>query len=122
MVGEAMAPKVHPKNMESCQYSNRRVLTADKKICIALRVAGGATMIDAAWGFGVHPKTPRRIFLQFLLAVVRSGMGNIAFPTDEPSLQKLADAFDRTGVCCLIFHGCVGAGDGYAVRIKTPTV
>jgi hypothetical protein len=122
MVGEAMAPKVHPNNMAKRQYSNRRVLSADEKICIALRVAGGATMTDASWGFGVHAQTPRRIFLEFLIAVVRSEMGPIAFPNDAPSLQKLADAFDRTGVRCLLHHGCAGAGDGYPVRIKTPTL
>ena len=47
-LGQYLAVLVHPNNEYARRDSNRRCLNVDEKICIALRVAGGATAVDAA--------------------------------------------------------------------------
>jgi hypothetical protein len=95
-------------------------LNVDEKICIALRVAGGATAVDAAWGFGVSRTTVKGVFLKFIIALTRSSMGRIAYPTSQAELQTVADGFQAQtyGDKAQYYHGCGGAGDGLAVRIK----
>jgi hypothetical protein len=121
VLGPYLEPKVHPNNMHARQLSNRRVLTVEEKMCIALRVAGGATYQDAAWGFGVHRTAPPKCFFQFLFAFVRTNLGHVFMPTNVPELQKLADDYDKMGVKSVCFHGCTLTIDGHAVRIKMPT-
>jgi hypothetical protein len=95
-------------------------LSVDEKICIALRVAGGATAVDAAWGFGVAMTTVKRIFLRFIIALTRSRIGAIEYPTSQAKLQTVADEFQAQtyGDKAQYYHGCGGAGDGLAIRIK----
>ena len=111
---------VHPNNEYARRYSNRRCLNVDEKICIALRVAGGATAVDAAWGFGVSRTTVKGVFLKFIIALTRSSMGRIAYPTSQAELQTVADGFQAQtyGDKAQYYHGCGGAGDGLAVHIK----
>jgi hypothetical protein len=87
---------------------------------IALQITGGATAVDAAWGFGCMRTTAKRVFLQFLIALTRSSMGQIAYPTSQGELQSLADDFQKNtyGDKATYYHGCAGAGDGLAIRIK----
>ena len=68
-------------------------ITVDEKICISLQVAGGATSMDAAWGFGCHRTLVKRVFLNFLVGMARSSMGVIRYPTSEAELQRIAYDF-----------------------------
>jgi hypothetical protein len=119
-LGPYLQLHVHPNNEIARRNSNRRCLTVDEKICIALRVAGGATSTDAAWGFGCHRTLVKRVFLNFLVGMARSSVGIIRYPTSQAELQRIADDFQAktSGNKATYYHGCAGAGDGLAVRIK----
>jgi hypothetical protein len=54
---------VHPYNEIAGRNSNRWCLKVEKNICIALWVAGGATSMDATWGFGCHRTLVKWVFL-----------------------------------------------------------
>jgi hypothetical protein len=62
----------------------------------------------------------KRVFLNFLVALARSSMGIIRYPTSTAELQRISDGFQAKthGNSSLYYNGCGGAGDGLAVRIK----
>ena len=119
-VGPHLEIRVPLNNEIARRNSIRRCLSVHEKICIALRVAGGATSTDAAWGFGCHRTLVKRVFINFLLAVVRTSMGEITYPATTSGLQRASDGFQAKtyGNSAIYYHGCAGAGDGLAVRIK----
>jgi hypothetical protein len=119
-LGPHLQIRVAWNNEIARRNSIRRCLTVHEKICISLRVAGGATSTDAAWGFGCHRTLVKRVFLNFLVALARSSMGIIRYPTSTAELQRISDGFQAKthGNSSLYYHGCGGAGDGLAVRIK----
>jgi hypothetical protein len=119
-IGPYLQVLVHHNNELARRNSNRRCLKVEEKICIALRVSGGATSTDAAWGFGCHRTLVKRVFLKFLLAVSKSTIGPICYPTTPEEFKKVANGFAErtTRQNAAIYHACGGAGDGLAARIK----
>ena len=120
MLGPWLQPKLAQKNIDARKGSNRQPLTIDEIICISLRIFGGAAYVDAAWGFNVSVSSVYFNFFRFIRALVRSNAGIIYFPTTASELQAASNQMDQIGTRHEALHGCVGAIDGIAIRIRQP--
>ena len=121
-IGERLHADLSAAQVEARQSetSSLRPVTVDETICIALRLLAGATYVDAVWGFAVGKSSVYNILKRFMKAVIVSNVGPINFPRSQSELQRLADLMDKIGVKRPEYHGCIGALDGYVVRIRQP--
>ncbi len=99
---------------------NRRPLSVDEKICIGLMAYGGCTIGGLLFSFLVSKTTVYKAILEFVCAILQSDVGPIQFPQTQRELQDGSDAFQAQRCSHPDLHGCVGAGDGLAVRIRMP--
>ena len=113
--------RLSANNVAGRRRGNRRPLTVDEKICLGLMYMGGCSIGGLLWGFHISKAAIYYNVWQFVLAVLRSDVGEIRFPDTIRELQDASDDFLRTRCNHPALHGCVAAGDGLAVRIKMPS-
>ena len=108
-------------NVEGRSHGNRRPLSVDEKLGIGLMTAGGCSMAGILQGYHVGKAAAYNTIWKFFVAVVESEVGRIYFPDTLYELQRKADEFLKHRGNLRLYHGCVGALDGLAVRIPLPS-
>lgn len=88
---------------------------------MTIRWLAGGSYLDIHDNYGVSPSSFYRLVYQCCDSIVEKFP--IEFPTDVPSLRKLADEFAlRQRWYMRVFKGIIGAIDGILIKIKCPSM
>jgi len=99
---------------------NRRPISVDEKICVGLLIMGGGTIGPMIWGNHISKSSVYNVFEEFVCAVISSNIGAIHFPATLEEMEETSEGFLQSRLILPIFFGCIGAVDGYALRIYMP--
>ena len=120
-----LGEKLHENNRKGREKAGCSVVRLREKIALSLRILAGASHQDIARVFNTSKATLYSIFGDFI-EVVSSGCIpelRIEFPFDDDrKLKKIADDFLQATSNHPALYGCVGALDGYAIKIRRPSL
>lgn len=116
---------MHSDNFSQAQYhSSGGCISGEIKLAITLRLLGGGSYLDVEKIFHIAFKGAHRIFIKVLKYwICNDNVIKINFPgylNDETRLRDTAYSFS-SGTSKGIISGCIGALDGWLVKIKCPS-
>ena len=117
--------KLPDTNIVGREAAGYAIVGLRERIAICLRLLAGASYHDIAMIFRVSHSTIYEVFHRFLDVVASNSIQElqIKFPFDDDAkLEQLAEGFMKSTSNHPALYGCVGALDGYAVRIRRPFV
>ena len=98
-------------------------VSGEVKLGLTLRLLAGGSYLDLALLYEVGPSYAYEIFhdvvKNWLLDKRLVNIHGIEYVTDEERLEKVAMEFARSSNG--LFNGCIGAIDGWIVKIRKPT-
>ena len=109
--------------MNAHEGSTGGFVSGEVKLALTLRLLAGGSYLDLALLYEVGPSYAYEIFhdvvKNWLLDDRLVKIHGIEYVTDEERLEKVALEFARSSGG--LFNGCIGAIDGWIVKIKKPT-
>ena len=111
------------RNTVAREEAGYAIVGVRERVAISLRLLAGASYHDIAMIFRVSHSTIYDVFHRFLEIVTSNKLQElqIKFPFDDDAkLEQLAEGFMKSTSNHPALYGCVGALDGYAVRIRRP--
>jgi hypothetical protein len=111
------------KNIFKAHYdSTGGFVSGEIKLAITLRILGGATYLDCSLFFEVSFNHAHKIFKDVIDNWIRhplvGSINGIKYCSDDDAMSAVALQFAQSsrGIIC----GCIGALDGWLVKIKKP--
>jgi hypothetical protein len=103
--------------------NNNDPIRVEYIVAIGLRYLGGEYLKTIRDVFGLSPSSTKRALLTFLDAVLNCKALDIHVPIMQHELKEKADEFYTvSSMPGKMFHGCVGAIDGWLPTINKPNV
>ena len=111
------------KMMKAHHVSTGGFVSGEVKLALTLRLLAGGSYLDLSLLYEVSPTNVYDIFhdviKNWLLDKNLVDISGIDYVTDEERLEKVALEFARKSEG--LFNGCIGAIDGWIVKIRKPT-
>lgn len=120
-----IAKKIHSKILSGREEAGFGVLGVRERVAMSLRILAGASYHDVAMVFHVSRSTIYENFYRLIESISSGSVKElrINFPfDDDEKLKEIADEFSQTSSNHPALYGCVGALDGYAIRIQRPSI
>ena len=119
-----MSPPKRSNNIYHTHHkSTGGMICGEVKLAVTLRILGGGSYLDMAMIFKSTFNHANKLFVevvyQWLCHCSFYPIDGIKYVRDEERMAKVATQFAQSS--CGIMNGCIGALDGWVVKIKKPT-
>jgi hypothetical protein len=112
------------KMMKAHEGSTGGFISGEVKLALTLRILAGGSYLDLALLYEMSSSSAYRIFhdvvQNWILDDRLVKINGTDYLNDEDRLQKVALEFSRSSGG--IFNGCIGAIDGWIVKIRKPSI
>jgi hypothetical protein len=111
------------KSVDAALLALGGMVSGEIKLAITLRLLAGASYLDLLAIYGVASKTVYEVFHQcvgWICLTFNFPMAEWIRKKDDKSLNRVAEGF--SAATDGVFSPCIGALDGIAIKIKSPTV
>ena len=98
------------------------VVTTSTMLAVSLRSLAGGSFHDIVYDYGISVSSFYEYIWTVVDAIIEELKHVASFPyTDNGNMKGISDEFESASSCGL-FDRCVGALDGWIVKIKRPNV
>ena len=110
--------------MQAHYESTGGFISGEVKLALVLRMLAGGSYLDLSLLYEIAPNAVYRIFHDVIKNWILDDrlvkISGIDYVSDEERLEKVALEFARSSNG--LFNGCIGAIDGWIVKIKKPSL
>jgi hypothetical protein len=117
-------PKFANNIIHAHQKSTGGMICGEVKLAMTLRILGGGSYLDMAMIFKSTFNHANKLFVRivnnWLCHSSFYPINGVAYLNDEKRMAKVATEFAQSS--CGVINGCIGALDGWVVKIRKPTL